>query len=307
MKITKPFLTIEKQIQHLEHNRNLTINNSKKLEFYLSNYNFQNIINGYNDPFMKGFRRQNNQFLDDINENAIIDLFNFDRSISNLLLSNIQNIERKFNTSFCYIVAQVMNNNNLPNGDIINHLDIIFKKIKINESRKILNNVYKVSSNNILFKKYNKQPSLIPIWTYGIYFSFGDLLKLFKNLKEEIQVMIIQFNFCCFKNTNDFITIMSIIKNIRNRCCHNNVVYNLKIKKTNIKLNQFINNNHNKYNSIKLYDFVLLLDKVNNINKYENSLKSVFQKKLDKFLKSNNIPEICKNQILKITNYCDNI
>lgn len=305
MKITKPFLTIEEQIQHLEHNRNLTINNSKKLVFYLSNYNFQNIINGYNDPFMKGFRRQNNQFLNDVNEDAIIELFNFDRTISNLLLSNIQNIERKFNTSFCYIVAQIMNNNNLPNGDIMNHLDIVFKPAKINNSKEILDNVYNASCNNILFKKYKKYESLIPIWTYGIYFSFGDLLKLFKNLKEEIQFMIIQFNFCCFKNVNDFTTIMSIIKNIRNRCCHNNVVYNLKIKKTNIKLNQFIESKHNKYNSIKLYDFVLLLDKVNNINKYENSLKSIFKKKIDKLLKSKNIPEICKNQILKIINYYD--
>lgn len=307
MKYKKPFLTIKEQIKHLIQNRNLTVNNSKKLEFYLSNYNFQNIINGYNDPFMKGFRRANNQFLDNVNQDSIIELFNFDRSISNLLLSNIQNIERKFNTSFCYIVAQTMNDNGFSNGDIMNALDLVFKKQRINESRCILNEVYQRSINNILFKKYEEQPQLIPIWTYGIYFSFGDLLKLFTCLKKEIQIMIIKFNFCCFQNTNDFIEIMWIIKNIRNRCCHNNVVYNLKIKNNNVKLNQFIDINNNKNNSIKLYDFILLLDKVNNINKYENTLKSVFQKKIDKFLKSNNIPDICKNEILKIMNYCDTL
>ncbi|WP_416388856.1 Abi family protein, partial [Mycoplasmoides pirum] len=59
----------------------------------MKNYNYQNFINGYNDPFMSGFRRANNKYMDKVNEESLITLFNFDRDISKLILSNIFNIE----------------------------------------------------------------------------------------------------------------------------------------------------------------------------------------------------------------------
>lgn len=305
MKFEKPFLSIDEQIKHLKENRNLKIINKKKLKTYLSYYNFQNFINAYNDPFMMGFRRSNNLFIDGVNENAIIDLFNFDRTVSNLLLSNIQNIERMFNTAFCYVVAKELCNYEYEFGDIYNHTEIIFKQKWLKNAKDIFDDIYERFKSTDLFKKYSKDRTKIPIWSYGIYINYGQLNKLFGYLQDNLQKEIIKFNFKIFKNIDQFLACMETLKNVRNRCCHNNVVYNLKIRKHNQIINRVINKK-TKHSSVGLYDIVVLIDNINNKNNYENNLKKIFLKKANKYIFQNkNIINICKEEIKKIINYKD--
>lgn len=77
--------------------RGLKILNKRRLILYLKNYNYSNIINGYNDFFMHNFNKSSNRYVNSSSEN-IITLFNLDRNLGTLILSNLLNIERKIST-----------------------------------------------------------------------------------------------------------------------------------------------------------------------------------------------------------------
>lgn len=123
----KEFKTFNEQIDLLK-SRNLTIRNKHKLLSYLKLYNYQIFINGYNDPFMKNYQRITNEFQENVSENSIIDLFNFDRIIRPILLSNIQNIERRFSTMLTYVIGEKLFAKGQKYGEILKfeYFDEIF-------------------------------------------------------------------------------------------------------------------------------------------------------------------------------------
>ena len=89
----------------------------------IGNFAHQNFISGYNDPFMQNFTRSTNVYREDASDLAIIDLFNFDRSLSSLLFSNIKQVESQLNTAITHEIARVLNENNYPNGNILKALE----------------------------------------------------------------------------------------------------------------------------------------------------------------------------------------
>lgn len=89
----KHFLSVEEQIKLLE-NRGLSITNLSSLQWYLTKYNYQSFINGYNDFFLVDGARKWNIYKKNANSDDLIKLFNFDRNISKFILGDIQNIER---------------------------------------------------------------------------------------------------------------------------------------------------------------------------------------------------------------------
>ncbi len=79
----KEFKTIDEQIELLK-SRGLKIDNEDKLKWYLSSYNYQNFINGYNDLFMINEDRSKNKYKPIASSNQIINLFNFYRWLSKI-------------------------------------------------------------------------------------------------------------------------------------------------------------------------------------------------------------------------------
>ena len=89
----KHFLTVPEQIELLKM-RGLKIEKTKSLEWYLTKYNYQSFINGYNDFFLLAQARNLNMYKHEANSDDLIRLFNFDRYVSRFILGDIQNIER---------------------------------------------------------------------------------------------------------------------------------------------------------------------------------------------------------------------
>ncbi len=243
----KKFLSIDQQINLLE-DRGLTVYDVEKLKWYLTNYNYQNIINGYNDFFMFNNDRKTNIYKKNINSNMIIALFNFDRKISNLLFPNILNIERKFSTLLCFQIIE-QNKTKIPlleMGKILQcsdaELKIIFPKLEFsNES----NNLYKKSKNDYetirscmhsysankkVTKKYKGDIKHVPIWILSVNWSFGDAVQIFSFLDGNTKKKIIEEFLPGLKVkglNNYFEKIMLLISNVRNIICHNGVLYNI--------------------------------------------------------------------------------
>ncbi|GIZ05645.1 hypothetical protein MSATCC14277_2270 [Metamycoplasma salivarium] len=88
----KHFLSVDEQIRLLQ-NRGFRIWNKVFFQWYLTKYNYQTLINGYNDFFLVDGLRPWNVYKKDAYSSDLIRLFEFDRNISRIILNDIQNIE----------------------------------------------------------------------------------------------------------------------------------------------------------------------------------------------------------------------
>ena len=313
----KPFLTFEEQLAHLLKNRKLNVKkeNSNKLLAYLKCYNYQNFINGYNDPFMKGFRRRNNQYIESVTEQSIIELFNYDRWLSKTVLSNIQNFERRFNTAICYYISLKLKSIGCLNGDILS-LDIeeykhIFKTNNIKKLEFIQNLFFQIydRTRNDLTKKYEDNFKKIPIWSLLIFASFGELITLYNKLNDDIQK---QITYHMFNNKIDFITlskVMTLFKDLRNRCCHNNVVFNFKVSKNEKIIKKFMLEHFNGFSGdVKITNIVLLIDYLSfSFDNKNFHFYNIYHDKTFKKINQNEfIPKECINEICRIMGFKPN-
>lgn len=272
MKPKKEFKTFDEQIFLLKQ-KGLYIDDEEKLKWYLKSFNYQNIINGYNDFFMINNDRKTNKYKNISNSNGIIELFNFDRYISKLLLGDIQNIERKISTSIAYTLSSIMKENNVNDERLFNlsYDHVTIKKIfKIQNKKEV---EWKTIQENILknlnlkekiFNNANQDIKEIPVWSLVIHLSFGSLIYLLKIMNKNIFYKIMENS--NLKNYNDLsnkemIEIFEILKNARNRICHNNVLYNITISDKNNKIN-LINKFINQDKKPNLYSLVLIILKL---------------------------------------------
>lgn len=304
----KEFKTIDEQIELLK-SRGLKIENEDKLKWYLSSYNYQNFINGYNDLFMINEDRSKNKYKPIASSNQIINLFNFDRWLSKNILSIIQNIERKISSSIAYVLAINLNYyNNDKSGNIFKYefnnplIEKMFVKMDFeewNEMKSRLLDDKKINKNEKLYKKYNSN-SEIPIWSLIIKMSFGDLILILSKVNENIFFQIMKdskiYNWENLNSKKEIILIFKIIKDLRNRICHNNVIYNIEITdRSKIKpISGILKIDLKKAN---LLDIVKIIEKLDN----DSYISENVYKQLDKY---NDIHEIIKNLIInKIKNH----
>ncbi|MBO6021678.1 Abi family protein [bacterium] len=73
----------------------------------MSTYNYQNIINNFNEPFYqnKGFRSK--KYLEYSNSQMIIDFFNFNRSISSIIINDLHTIEMRLSSAISYEIMNI--------------------------------------------------------------------------------------------------------------------------------------------------------------------------------------------------------
>lgn len=261
----KKFMSFLEQISILRA-RGLNILDANKLIWYLKAYNYQNLINGYNDLFMKNEDRKINKYKNIATSEGIIELFNFDRNISKVILSSIQNIERMLSTAIAYTIAKILCENGYDDGNIfsIKNNDTLLKKIfVINENNngyhKIvcsLENMYNRSKNDRIFSKYSSLYE-IPIWTIILHCSFGTLIDFLENINKKTYFSIIKnstISNCNCLTKKEFISIIQLLKSVRNRICHNNVLYNICISNVSKKnlISKVINKKLHKHKNTKL-------------------------------------------------------
>ena len=300
----KCFLTFDEQINLLK-NRNLSFKcNNKDLtdrvKWYLTKYNYHNFINGYNDPFMVNFDRTKNWYRSEVNAQYVIDLFNFDRSLSRILIGDILSVERNFSTQICYhllkkykdiypeinegMILELSSENFLKIFANIN--DIKFSK-KIHDDNNLVDKEKMLRKTILSFSKGKEavkkhQDDNYPLWTLSIYWSFGDACRIYKALNDELKLEIATAYFDDNIKLYDgylesFISIMQLLNNLRNLICHGNVIYKFKNYINLDHINNFFKNvlniNYKKLKFVSLNDAIVLLDYFNPHKKSSNTIK----------------------------------
>lgn len=86
----KHFLSVDEQIRLLQ-NREFKISNKVFFQWHLTKYNYQTLINGYNDFFLVDGLRPWNVYKKDAYSSDLIRLFEFDRNISRIIFTKLSN------------------------------------------------------------------------------------------------------------------------------------------------------------------------------------------------------------------------
>ncbi len=299
--MSKEFKSLDEQVDRLK-SLGVDIKNRKNVKSLLIKYNYQNFINGYNDPFFKGYDRGRNY-----SENTTIKcfkkLFKFDIELGKIFLPKIQELERILSTNIAYFLGEHLYINGIKDGRIFsveekrlssyfrsnyvsskNDLVELMTKFLSRRSDKLVDKYLKVSGDGIKIIDYNK----VPIWTLCLSWTLGDCIDILESLSKPIQNNILNSILSNVSITvYEFVKILRKINALRNRIAHNNVIYNTRFRSEQMMyMNFFIKNNINnkiKSNELRVMDIAKIIDCFLNLtnNKIEVRVLALYKKEIE--------------------------
>lgn len=160
----------------------------------------------------------------------VISLYYLDVNLRNILLKYLNRIEINFRTKVVYYVSNKFKESPSWFADktIVNESFIQSTPWK----KSMLNRVYtkEFINNNKTLKKHHinyPEDTYAPAWKVLEYFTFGVLLNLFKNIKDESIKKRVSESLG-IQNPKKFENLMTTIVLIRNICSHGDVLYDFK-------------------------------------------------------------------------------
>ncbi len=276
------------------------ITNKPKLLSYLEKYNYENFVNNY----CKYLTIDGKKFIKGVTSDALIDLFEMDRAISNYLFPIISDIERNITTKIVYYIPKIMGKDHpeLLKGNIINISDEEFRQIFPKVIGKDKDNEKSILLQKDDLTKYvperikEENPSL---WKISIYWTTGTVCRVFKALDQQVrQEIAYELSKENVISENQLDELLGLLNNLRNRICHNNTVYDFEYRRPRSKTKSFYQWQKLKSHygtRVKLYEVLKIIEifqyadifeDMNNIfNRFKiNFIKSIGNKQLAEFL-----------------------
>lgn len=218
---------------------------------------------------------ESHRFISEVKFNDIIKLYYFDFDMKMLILRYIYRIEVHFRTQLLYYASNHYKENNTWYVD---------PKIIDNSILKEFNTIYFIlkTKNKSLIKHHVKYPSdFAPAWKVFEFLTFGQIYKLFSNLKNvELKKQI--SGIYGFRDVSLLDNYLISIINIRNICSHNGVLfdYNQPIgirRIPNLKYRIMNGNTANLNASLRLLLFMLSKVSKNRANDLEQEIKQIIE------------------------------
>lgn len=197
--------------------RKLLIDQPEKVKIYLSHIGYYR-LSGYMHPFLK--RDGTAEFKEGIHFSEVLDHYLFDRRLRQTLLDMCERIEISVKTNLCNIMA-------LKHGSHWYLDGTHFRKYE--HHQQFLKDVeeYCIECHDPFIKHYLRkysEPSLPPIWMVVQILTFGQISKLYDNLKASQERSAIAY---CYAITPGlFESWLKSISFIRNCCAHHNRLWN---------------------------------------------------------------------------------
>ena len=234
---------------------------------------------------------ENHNLLKGIKFSDIVNLYYLDVDLRNILTKYLNRIEINFRTKLVYYVS---NKYRISPTWFIDPK--IVNQIFINDINKYYNDDFKKSNKPI--KKHHQKylnDKYAPAWKTLEFFTFGVILKIFKNLHDnDIKERIT--NIYGVKNLAKFISLMETLVLLRNTCAHGGVLFDFKVPKGISKIPEIEFNNNDRMSldsSIKVVLF--FLNQISNDRKrdLDKSITELFEKYRDNAF----VKEIIQNEI----------
>lgn len=236
---------------------------------------------------------KSHNFKKDTKFSDIIKLYYLDVDLRNILAKYINRIEINFRTKIVYFVSNKFRDSptwfadqNVVNSIIIDNLPKFYNTKFIN-----LNKPIKKHHDKYINDKY------APAWKTLEFFTFGTILNIYRNLKDEDIKIRISESFG-IKNIKKFINLIETIILIRNCCAHGDVLFDFNTPKGISVLPQIeLNNDRNSlYSCVKVIYYFL--------GTISDNRKIEMQDRITEIFKNFDNNENIKKIIEKSIKYC---
>ena len=269
-KYNKEPICVQEQIIKLQA-RGLIFGDLNFAEHFLLHNNYFR-LRAYTYPF----QNSNKEFIKSITFEEIIDLYNFDIKLRQLIFEAIQLIEVSFRTQIAYHYS-------IKYGKYF-YLDSNFFS-DTNYFLSVLNSIIEERNRSkdrfVEHHKENYSDFFMPIWKTVEFMNFGSLSLMFKNIKEgKIKTKIANnYGLVSVDILTNWLRCFTILRNI---CCHHARLWNRTLSKIKIpkKTNTFISINNQ--NSNKIYAYICCIKYLLNIIKPDNDFSFRIKELMEK-------------------------
>jgi abortive infection bacteriophage resistance protein len=272
----KQAITLEQQVNILKKRGMLIDMGDEKANEILSDIGYFR-LGFYCFPFEISYpdkRNRTHHYKQGTKFSDVVDLYYFDVDLRNILLKYLNRIEINFRTKIVYIVSnQYIDCNTWFVNPVAMQKNFIDKfEIGLYTKNFRKNPVIKRHHKKYINDKY------APAWKTLEFFTFGAMLKIFKNLKEVSLKKTISLNYN-IRNENIFENYFNALVEIRNLCAHSSTLFDHTLSRRllngpAIKITD--NNSFKLYSAIKIAHFIV--DKISNnrANQMKNEIEQLF-------------------------------
>ena len=217
------------------------------------------------------FSNKDHIFIPNTKFSDIIALYYLDVDLRNVLMRYINRIEINFRTKLIYYVSNKYKSS--PNWFV--DTEVVSQNF-IDDIDKFYNKDF-IRNNSPIKKHHSKYPdeNYAPAWKTLEFFSFGTILRIYKNLiEEDIKERI--SNIYGIRKVRKFISFIETIVLVRNTCAHLSVLFDFNTPKgiSSIPEVSFERDNHSLSACVKVIAYIL--GKISKSRK-EDMLKSIWE------------------------------
>ncbi|MDP3556805.1 MAG: Abi family protein, partial [Bacteroidota bacterium] len=217
MQFNKSAKTIEEQITLLR-SRGLIIPDEIKARQYLSNISYYR-LSSYMLPFQR-YNDQKHSFMPNTSFDNILNLYVFDRQLRLLIFDEIERIEIAFRCQIIYKYSLSGGNN------WYEEIGYFYNAFHFNKFQVQVNSELSLSKEVFIqhYKTKYSSPVNPPAWMSLEILSFGQLSKMFKNLRTSAQKKEIGNHFSIHHEVlNSWVESLTYVRNL---CAHHSRIWN---------------------------------------------------------------------------------
>lgn len=236
------FKTYDEQIAILQ-NRGMIISDIQTAKDYLSRHNYYNIINGYKDIFIqKGVQPE--KYITVVTFDELYSIHQLDKNLRFNLAHILTLVERTTKSILAYEFAKANKNNAIDFYLDIANYDSNHTLLASELIRKLNNElIYALSKSNPMICHYKTKYNFVPIWVFINIISFGTLSKMYEclpsNVRDAVAIQIAQI-YGSKLFADDIQNALNVLVLLRNKCAHDQRIYDFNTYPINIKPGKFI-------------------------------------------------------------------
>lgn len=248
------FKTYDDQIKILQ-SRGMKINNPTQAKELLKQSNYYNLINGFKDIFVQAGKTPET-YISEVTFEEIYGIYQFDKELRLNLSHILIVVERIFGSILAHEISRVCPNHDIDYLDVENYntdistidsisgINIIEASQLINDDRGLAHTLKKaIDNNDPMICHYKTHYNRVPFWVLVNKLSFGTLSKIYKLLKfkerDAIAISIGQLSDSRVY-ADDIQKSINVLVLLRNKCAHDQRIYDFNPGRTTIKQNAFL-------------------------------------------------------------------